>query len=211
MKKFVSIISFLSLIVISFPSFAQNVRETQISYLKQNVNGYVGEYKVSKSDMEKITENYFANAIKGKRLKNKNFYQFKGVNWNVISLDKADVYYRVDGNKSTSTLTILVSKGYDNYISSSSDAQLSNELKAFFSDFNKEIDKYTLNQRIEEQKKLIQKLEKDHKDLLQEETRMKNKISDLEKDIQSNKNKYENKMAEIEKNKTILQELEKQK
>lgn len=195
---------------INYSAQAQNVRETSISYLKQNVNGYVGDYNVPKAELAKIAENYFSKNIKGKRLKNKDFYQYKGVNWSVISLEKGDIYYKIDGNKKTSSMTILVSKGYDNYISSQTDAQLSNELKAFFTAFNQEVDKHFLEQRIADQKKVVAQLEKDHKNMLDEEKKLQKKIADIEKDINNNKKKYEEKAAEINKNVQILTDLENQ-
>jgi len=181
----------------SYTVFSQNVREVKVNYLKQEVNGYEADYNISKSDLSKIMENYFDKNIKGKRLKNKDFYQYKGVNWNKISLEKADVYYKVDGSKKTSKLIILVSKGYDNYVHSANDAEISNQIKSFFSEIQPEIDRYFLAQRIEEQKKIIKDLEKKQKDYLSEQQKLQKKLDEVN--------------AELGKSQSLLSELESQK
>lgn len=200
-----------ALVFITPNLFAQNVKEAAVSFQKQNVNGFSADYNIGKSDLEKVAAEYFAKNINVKRGKAKPFYVFRGGNWTAVpSLSQGDVYYSVSGSKSNSTLTVLVSKGYDNYVSRSTDPNISTEVANFFSSFQQEIDKYTLKQRIAEQETLIKKLEKEQASYTKEDKKLKDKIKSIEKDIENNNKKNEKQLAEIEKQKQTLADLKSQ-
>lgn len=187
---------------------AQKVVETGISYNKQNINGFVGSYNIPSKDLSTIADAYFAKNIKGKKKKNKGFSVFQGVNWPAVPLEIGDVYYSVSGKKNESSLSVMVSKGYDNFITSASDAEIAAAVQRFFTDFNKDIEAFYLAHKIEAQKELIVKLEKEHQDGLKVEEKLKKDIVSIEKDIEKNKAAYNAKAAEVEAAKKVLSELE---
>ncbi|MCK9481576.1 MAG: hypothetical protein M0R38_07445 [Bacteroidia bacterium] len=191
--------------------FAQRVNETKLSFNKQDVASYSIEYDVSKADLQQVAESYFGKNINGKKSKAEGFVQYIAASWSIMPFDKGDIYYKVEGNKKKSTLIILVSMGYDNFVSSSTEPKVLASLSMFASEFQKEIEAYQLNAKIVAQEKKINDLEKDYKKKMKKERKYSKKIDKLNKKIGKNKNKYESIASEIDKQKQFLEDLQKQK
>lgn len=188
---------------------AQKAYETSVKYLKNNVSGYAADFNIPKNDLAKIADEYFKGAVKGKRLKSKDYYLYRGINiTEIFGQEKGDLYYKVEGNKKSSKLILLVSKGYDNFVNGSSDAQVATNTKNFLDNFQVEIDKFNKQKLINDQKELISKTEKEHKGLLQDQSKIEKKIQDLEKDLDHTKKKISDKTQEVEQQKVKLSELE---
>ena len=56
---------------------------------------------------------------------------YKAATWPQISDSKCDYYYKMTGKKSRTTLFLCVSKGYDNYVTSSNDVGTANNIKQY--------------------------------------------------------------------------------
>lgn len=210
MKKIIIAASIAFATLMAVDASAQNARETQVSYMKNNVTAFSADYNVPKKVLQEVAENYFKDNIKGKQLKSKDFRLFKGVNWEtVLGQDKGDVYYKVEGKKNKSTLTLMVSKGYDNFVSGSSDAQVANNAKNFLNGFGDALLKYNKSQAIEDQKKLIEKTEKEHKGMESDQKKLEKKIADMQKELESMKKKVADKETEVKKEKSKLVEISK--
>lgn len=95
--------------------------ESSVSYNKSNVNGFTTSVQGDKGAVEDALEAYFKKTFDSKSSSSKGFKMFKGVAWPEIATEKLDVYYKVAGKKGNNTITMLVSKGYDNFVSSQSD------------------------------------------------------------------------------------------
>lgn len=209
-KLFIYSLLGLSILAANVKVQAQSAYETKVSYMKNDVSGYAADYNISKSELSDVAEAYFKEQLKTKSKKNKDFYMFQGINFqDIFGQEKGDLYYKVDGNKKSSKLILLVSKGYDNFVNGSSDAQVANNAKNFLNNFQKEIDKYLKSKLIEEQKELIKKAEKENKSLLEDQSRIEKKIKDMEQDLESKKKEISQKGADIEKLKARLEELQK--
>lgn len=91
------------------------------------------------------------------------FKMFKGVTWTAISPDAMDYYYRVSGNKNKATLEILVSKGYDNFVSAQSDPQIVQKVYQFMNSLNEDIARYHLEANIQDKTKEVAKAQKELK------------------------------------------------
>lgn len=211
MKKLI-LSSFIAVAVAlgSSQSFAQKAYETKVSYMKKDVEAFAADFNVSKDVLNKVAEQYFNDNIKGKRKKNKDFYMYQGINaTDIFGTEKGDLYYKVTGNKKNAKLILLVSKGYDNFVSGGSDAQVAANAKNLLNNFEQQIEKYNKAQLIEEQKKLIAKTEKEHKSLISDQKRAEKKLEDQQKEIENLKKKVSNKADEIEDQKKKLDELSK--
>lgn len=209
-KLFIYSLLGLSILAANVKVQAQSAYETKISYMKNDVSGFAADYNISKSELSDVAEAYFKEQLKEKRKKNKDFYMYQGINFlDIFGQEKGDLYYKVEGNKKSSKLILLVSKGYDNFVNGSSDAQIANNTKNFLNNFQKEIDKYLKSKLIEEQKELIKKAEKENKSLLEDQSRIEKKIKDLERELESKKKEISQKGADIEKLKARLEELQK--
>ncbi|MCO6495577.1 MAG: hypothetical protein J5I91_07865 [Bacteroidetes bacterium] len=208
------VLSFTVLIVFGFflnTLQAQKVKETKVSFNKSDVAAYSIEYNVSKSDLSKVAEQYFPKVINGKKTSSSGFVQYKAASWDIMPFEKGDIYYKIEGNKKTSTLVILVSMGYDNFVSTSSEPKVYASLSMFAPEFQKEIDAYQLNAKIVAQEKKINSLEKEYKSKMKKERKYSKKIEKLNKKIEKNKKKYESIATEIDKQKQVLDDLQKQK
>lgn len=184
-------------------SFARKAYETKVSYMKKDVEAFAADFNVSKDVLSNIAEQYFNENIKGKRKKNKDFYMYQGVNYQeIFGTEKGDFYYKVTGNKSSSKLIVLVSKGYDNFVSQANDQQIANNTKALLNNFEHHIEKYNKAQLIKAQQELINKTEKEKKNLEDEYQRTSKKLDDLQKQI-------DKKGKEIDEQKAKLEELQK--
>ncbi len=68
----------------------------------------------------------------GKGKSTKGYQLYQAINFSEVSGEKIDLYVRVEKKsrkeKEAATLTVLVSKGYDNFIGSSTDATIMNKL-----------------------------------------------------------------------------------
>ena len=209
-KVFTLVVLFMSgLFVIQLQ--AQKVKETKISFNKSDVAAYSIEYNVSKSDLNKVAAQYFSKVINGKKSSESGFVMYKASSWDAMPFDKGDIYYKVEGNKKTSTLIILVSMGYDNFVSSSIEPKVLAALSVFAPEFQKEIDAFQLNNKIEEQERRINSIEKEYKSKMKKERKYNKKIDKLNRKIAKNKKKYEALATEIDKQKQILEDLQKQK
>lgn len=210
MKKqflYISAIAFLSIFT-TVNVYAQAPKETQVTYMKKVTNAYAKEFNISKGDLEDVVEKYFKDNFKGKRLKSNGYYLYKGVDWAEVSTEKLDVYYKVGGGKRNATLTIMVSKGYDNFISSQSSPQISAEVMNFLNTFQVKIDDFNRKATAAALAKEIEKKEKDLKSFDKEEKKLQDKIKDIEKDIERNAKKRAEAIDNLEKEKARLQSMQ---
>lgn len=157
---------------------AQQIREQAVSIDKVNQNAVVGTFKAGKSVLEAVMQKRMTDAKLGKGKSFKGFRKYEGVIWSEISADKMDYYYRVTGKKDNASVEILASKGYNNFVSSQSDAATIQNINSFVSSLEADIVKYNINELIAAKEKEIKEAEK------VEENR-KNDISKAEKALEA--------------------------
>jgi hypothetical protein len=113
---------------------------------------------------------------------------YKGVILSEISKDKIDLYTKVEpGPNNTSVVYIAVSKGYNNFTSSDSDAVITQNVETFLNSFVKDADNHFADVDISNQIKGQNKSEKEYQKLLSEQ-----------KDLETKKTKIESRLAEIQ-------------
>jgi hypothetical protein len=113
---------------------------------------------------------------------------YQAVKWTDVSATQFDVYAKVDDNKADnlSTIVLLVSKGYDNYISNSSDPEISNKLKAFLNDLLPAIRAEQLTADISTQEDLVRRAERDYKSADDDGNKLSRERERLDKQIAEN-------------------------
>lgn len=134
---------------------AQKVSEQSIKMGNNQLNGYAAVSNHGKAEMKAAMEEKLTEAGIKKDSKKKGFYVYKGVSWPAISPNKVDVYYKVKGNGRKSTVYFVSSKGYDNYITSASDAQGASNITAFLQTLDAQIE---LDKQIKEKEAQLKKL-----------------------------------------------------
>lgn len=188
-------------------SYAQNAHEGRVSFMKGDQNAVVAEYDLPKNVVEDALKQRFEKAGLSKRSTEKGFMAYKGATWTEVSPDKVDVYAKVEGKGAVSTITVLVSKGYDNFISSASDPEKVQNVQAFLNSFIKDAKLYQLKLSIAAQEEAVKKAEKDLKTTTDDGQKLVKDKEKIEKQIADNQTAQGQKQATLDAAKVKLEEL----
>jgi len=120
-----------------------------------------------------------------------------------------DIYTKVitTGKKKNlkTVIYLLVSKGNENFESAAKDPELAESVKIFLNNFAATyLRQFDTEQKIQNQAKLIEKLEKENKSLLKDKEKLKKQVEENEKAISTNQ-------AELQKAKNNLNSLKQSK
>jgi hypothetical protein len=165
--------------------------------------------------LQKLKETGYTPETKGALFWKKNkldgFYVFNGITLPALNNQKLDMYFKVESKskqqKDQSIIYLLVSKGYDNFISPEADTATFIAATAFLNGFVAGTDSYRLNLDIEEQEKVVKKAEKKLADLQDDDKTIVKKIENLQADLRNNKNDQAMQEKEIANQKIKLDEL----
>jgi hypothetical protein len=141
---------------------AQYAHESFVKFEKNNVNAVTADYNRSKSVMEEALKAQLEKEGLIKPDKSKGYIIYKGSNWNRIGREKADIYFKVDGSKSKSSITILISKGYGNFINSETDPGTIKNAVDFLNSLEKKADEVQFSLDLSTQQFVIEKAEKEY-------------------------------------------------
>ena len=191
-------------------SFAQNAHEGRVKFMKGDQNAIIADYDLPKNIIEDALKERLEKAGLGKKSSEKGFMAYKGTTWAEVSPDKLDVYAKVEGKDSKSTVTMLVSKGYDNFISSASDAERVQKVQNFLNSFVNDARAYQLRLSIAAQEEVVKKTEKDFKGITDDGEKLNKDKEKIEKQIADNKNDQTKKQATLDAEKQKLEDLKKQ-
>lgn len=145
--------------------------------------------------LQKLKETGYSPESKGslfwKKNKQDGFYVFNGITLPELNNQKVDLYFKVEPKSKTqkeqSTIYMLVSKGYDNYVSPELDTAAFGAATAFLNGFVTGTASYSLNLDIEEQEKVVQSAEKKLVDLQDDDKAILKKIEGLQADLRNKK------------------------
>jgi hypothetical protein len=148
-----------------------------------------------------------------KKNKEEGYYKFSGVVLPELANQKLDLYFKVDPSDSDnirSTITLLVSKGYENFVSTDTDSATFTASENFLNGFVKNTNVYNINQKLDEQKRSLIASEKKWTDIRDQQADAIKKIGELETEIKSLQQKEALQKQEVEKLRSGLTELETQ-
>jgi len=191
-------------------SFAQNAHEGRVQFMKSDQNAVIADYDLPKNIIEDALKERLEKAGLGKRSSEKGFMAYRGATWTEIGTDKMDIYVKVDGKGNMSTITMLVSKGYDNFINSASDPEKTQKVQAFLNSFIKDARLYNLKLSILAQEDVIKKAEKDLKSSVDSGDKLQKDKDKVEKQIADNKSEQDKKQSAIDAAKVKLEELKRE-
>ncbi len=146
-----------------------------------------------------------------KKNKEEGYYKFSGVVLPQLANQKLDLYFKVDpmeADNFRSSITLMVSKGYDNFVSPENDSATYQASQDFLNGFVQNANVYNINQLLEEQTKSIAKSEKKWTELRDKQQEAKKKIDQLQGDIQTWHQEEELQQQEVEKLRSELKDLE---
>ncbi|MEO6831856.1 MAG: hypothetical protein ABI378_05935 [Chitinophagaceae bacterium] len=173
-------------------SFAQTPKAATVRYDKTDRPGLVITYPFSDKIVEAALRNHLDKDGFTKRSSRKGFDIYKAQNWDEISGKLVDVYTNVDGRKGTSTVSLLVSKGYDNFVTAANDSAMFGKMKIFLSSLLTDILQVQLRADIDGQNELIKNTERDLSREQDNNKKLLKQKEDIEKDIANSNNKQAN-------------------
>lgn len=150
----------------------------------------------------------------GKGKSSKGFDVYQAINFNEISADKIDLYVKVERkgrkDKGVAVITVLLSKGYDNFVSGASDASMVQNAMNYLNGLKPKLEKTSLEIQIAEQEEVLKKTEKKMNDLVDDGSSLEKKKKKIEEEIEENKKEQEKQKTEVEKQKQILDSIKAQ-
>lgn len=210
MRNVLKALSIVTLSIAAQTSFAQNAREASVKFMKGQQNAIVADYDLPKEVVEEALKQRLDKEGLGKKGSEKGFSAYKGTTWVNISPDKMDVYTKVEGKGDKSTITLLASKGYDNFVTTATDADKVQKLEAFLNDFIKDARAYQLRLAIAAQEEIVKKAEKDQKNTADDGDKLVKEKEKIEKQIADNKTEQSKKETVVATEKSKLEDLRKQ-
>lgn len=145
---------------------------------------------------------------KSSKDKDKDYIVFKGVRLAALGEGSYDLYFNTDRmskrEKDKSTLYMLISKGYDNFISDETDHSVIEGAKNFLNGLTDMTAAYDLELQIKDQQETLQKAERKLQSLKNDADDLQKKKQKIEQDIADNQKAQIDQQSEIEKQKGIL-------
>jgi len=165
-----------------------------------------------------FSENVIAEAIKDTLQKlgykgkdSKGFTVYRDVKLPALGSDAYDLYFSVDKKskkeKEVSRVTMMVSKGADNFITEKTDPGLVHNAKTFLNHLHHTVASYHHSQKLAEQEEVVSKIEKKIITLGEEADDLQKKKKKLEKEIEDNSKEQADQQKELEKQRQVLSTL----
>ena len=163
-------------------TIAQSRTET-VTYQKINRQAIVNEIPFpEKTVRDAIDNNMSQMGYKGKDTKG--FTVYKGVRLPALGNDLYDLYFSADRKsrkeKEYATLTMMITKGMDNFVADSTDAAVVSNAKAYLDSIKIMIAAYDLEQQIIAQEDAIKKADKKYANLIEDGQDLEKKRKNIE-------------------------------
>ncbi len=199
----------LCIVSLSFYSVAQT-KKTTTDYQKIARPALANELPFSVKTVEDAIDDAFSKmGYKGSS--SKGFIVYKGVRLKELGAEAYDIYFMVDKkskrDKENSNVTMMLSKGFDAFISDTSGAQIYGRAGIYLDSLRNTVAAYDLEQQIKAQEDEVKKADKKNENLQEEGKDLAKKKRKLEQDIDDNNKEQESQVKELDKQKQILETL----
>ena len=204
MKKYI----LMSFFLLGFSTIIM-AQETKVSSVQINGKSQpcvAANYMISADLVEAALRKKFSDLKLGSGSKASDGYRlYKGVVMSDLASEKMDIYFKVEDRKPSSTVYMLTSKGYDNFMTMSTDSVVVTKTISFLDHFVKDATAYRLNTEIEKQnntmgdtEKRIKNNLKDGENLAKKKKKLESKISENVIETGAKKNEAENEQRALE-------------
>lgn len=201
----------LSVLLLSaMAAHAQNAQEATVKFKKEGQPVAMATYNVPKDIVNNAFLQKLASAGITKKGKENGFASFKGVVWGEMSADKLDVYFKADERKGVTTAYLLLSKGYDNFISKATDSVTMVKMLAFLNSFVNDVNNYVLQQNIAAQEEIVRKANSYYQDAQKDGKSLADDKEKIERKIDQNKTEQEKRKAALDTETTKLETMKSQ-
>ncbi len=203
----------LTLSLLALGIYMASMAQTQssrVEYQKISRPALVNEVPFSAKTIENAIEDTLKK-MGYKGTSSKDFTVYKGVRMPSLGPDSYDIYFMVEKksrrDKDNSTVTMMISKGYDAFVDESVDASVVSNGKNFLNNLRDIVSAYDLEQQIAAQMGEVKSAEKKSDNLEEEGRDLEKKKRKLEEQIDKNEKDQKEQKQEIEKQKQILEVL----
>ncbi len=206
MKLIITLLLSLCITVISFGQ----ARTGTADYQKVSRAAILNDMPFPAKTVENaLIDNFLKKGYKSSS--SKGFTVFKGVRLTELGPDSYDLYFSAERvsrrDKDNSTLTLLISKGFDAFINEADDATLITNAVAYMNGLRDIVAAYDLEQQIADQENAVKKAEKKDSNLKDEAEDLQKKKSKIESDIARNIKDKADQEKEVANQKQILETL----
>lgn len=206
MKKFIVVV----LLFAFCPGAEAQSRIRKTEYQKAEREAIVNEVPFEEDMIVKaIYDTLEKLGYKGKE--SKGFMVYKEVKMPTLGNDAYDLYFAVDKKskkeKNVSNVTMMISKGFENFITEKSDPGLVRNAKTYLDGLRNIVAIYDKNQQVIEQEDVVKKLEKKIEGLTEDAQDLQKKKKKLEKEIEDNTKEQANRQEELDKQRQVLSTL----
>jgi|GEM_PF-5267073 len=200
MKSWKSILIPAAVVCALSSAYAQpQVRETRLNVMEADRMAHSIEFNYE----HKVVQDAWDKKMEELKLKGKNqkgVTSYEGVKFPDIHFETIDLFCKVEKlDKSRSSLTVTVSKGYGNFMTEA-DAAMVQNTRTFLNNFVTYVDQHKLKLDIKAQEDVITASQKDYDKLVDEGKK-------LTEQLEKNKIDQENKIKELESGKKLLEDL----
>ena len=187
MRKII-ILSFLLALISPALVRAQGARDANIRFGKVDRTGFAIEFPYSKGITENALRGRFEKIGFNQPKSDKGFLSYQAASWPDVAPGHVDVYAKVDGNNkdNTSTIVLLVSKGYDNYVGTTSDPEIAAKLRAFLDGLLPDVQAWQLLGEIAAQEEIVRKAEREYKSADEDGNKLAREKERIEKQMADN-------------------------
>lgn len=197
--------------IIGFSAQAQNARELSAKLNKVQRTAFQADFPVAKGLMKTTLEDRLEKAGLSKGKKYKGYIKYAAVTFSELSPNKMDIYTKVEGKKDNSSVIMLVSTGYDNFIGTANDAVTAANTIVFLNKLND--DAVTMKAAIDlaAQQKAVKEAEEKLNDSDKEVKKLAKEKAKLEKKMEAEEKTGDKASKEVETEKMRLENLKGQK
>lgn len=190
---FTTLLLFGSL-AITVPGLAQVAKEVKASFKDAQHPAFQITYEYPKDIVaEALEQKLAADHIDAKR--KHRIITVKGDIYPQLSKEKLDFYFQIEKEKrKKTTLTLFISKGYTNFISSKTNPHIAQNALIYLNRFKSNVQYYDLQKKIDEKKEDLEKVGKDANKLSENKDKLLVKIKE-QKDIPNTASEKETKKA----------------
>ena len=207
--------SFLTLLLISIAtvSVKAQARTGSVEYQKVARAAILNEIPFPSGTIDDAIKDKFSK-MGYKASSSKGFTVFKAVKLPELGPDNYDLYFTSERisrkDKNNSTVTLLISKGFDAFADETNDAQLIENGKTYLNNLREIVAAYDLEQQIANQENEIKKAEKKSNNLISEGNDLQKRLKKINEDIQTNIKDQADQVKEVERQKQVLENLKSQ-
>ena len=204
--------SFLTLLLISIATVSVKAQARTGSVEYQNVAraAILNEMPFPSGTIDDAIKDKFSK-MGYKASSSKGFTVFKAVKLPELGPDNYDLYFTSERisrkDKNNSTVTLLISKGFDAFADETNDAQLIENGKTYLNNLREIVAAYDLEQQIANQENEIKKAEKKSNNLIDEGNDLQKRLKKINEDIQTNIKDQADQVKEVERQKQALENL----